>query len=297
MLDLPILYEDEDLLVVNKPAGVVVNRAQTQTGETIQDWWLERFSPAYLQEQLRVENKAKWQSLLPTAWQANFGSVEEIWRERLGVVHRLDKDTSGVLVLAKNPGALINLLWQFKQRQTTKKYAALVHGQMTLQMGKINTPLARAKRNRLRFAIDPEGKAAETWYQVRQNFAGQTAVAKLLKQILYLQQQNQPELQKLNKQTIKKITNTYQAGFSLLELVPATGRTHQIRVHMASLQHPLVGDQLYSGKNRSQLDSYWCPRQFLHAAELTLQHPRQRQSLTTSAALAAELQTVLSYLE
>lgn len=295
-IQIPILYEDDDLLAINKPAGVVVNRSHSQTENTIQDWWLQHFSKEYLEDQLLVSAKEAWQTLIPQSWTADFGSIEEIWRERLGVIHRLDKDTSGILILAKNPGALINLLWQFKQRQTSKTYQALVHGQFQITEGKINAALARSKQNRLRYTVDSQGKTAETFYKVEQSFNGEDSLKNLLKNILLIKQKSDPSLTKISKQELKRLENSYRAGFSLLSLEPKTGRTHQIRVHMAFLKHPLVGDHLYSGKNRNKLDATWCPRHFLHAKQLIISHPRTEQGLTLTAPLPKDLQLVLEYL-
>ncbi|HOZ03504.1 MAG TPA: pseudouridine synthase, partial [Candidatus Woesebacteria bacterium] len=113
-----ILYEDNDLVAIDKPGGVVVNNASSVSGPTIQDWWSAKISKLSLSE--------NWQALVPSDFNNEYGTPEEVFAQRSGVVHRLDKDTSGVLLLAKNPGALINLLAQFKQRQVHKTYLCLV---------------------------------------------------------------------------------------------------------------------------------------------------------------------------
>ena len=259
-----ILFENKEFLVINKPAGVVVNRAQTQSEATIQDYLVEYLGEKVFSEKEIAQTKVSWQKLVPRDFSDEFGTPEEIWQERQGLVHRLDKETSGVLLLAKNPGALVNLLAQFKQRQTKKTYLALCHGRFTLKNGKINAPLGRASRNRLRFAIDPAGKAAETFYRVLasyQNFDWQKLKQQLGKG------KTEAELRILRK-TLKRGPQLYQAGFSLVEAQPKTGRTHQLRVHFASLQHPLVGDKVYSGKKRQVIDKFWCSRHFLHAAKI-----------------------------
>jgi 23S rRNA pseudouridine1911/1915/1917 synthase len=274
-MNFPILYQNQDLLLINKPAGVVVNEGETVVGETVQAWMQQ-----FLADLPAVEKDLSWQELVPSDFSDEFGSVEEIWQERQGIVHRLDKDTSGVLLLAKNPGALVNLLAQFKKRQTQKTYLALVHGKFKVKEGKLSAPIARASHNRLKFTVSPEGKAAETFYHVKEEFA-ELDLAKLL------------DLKKLEK---KRAKNIYQQGFSLVEAQPKTGRTHQIRVHFSSMQHPLVGDKTYSGKKRAKFDALWCQRHFLHAQSLIFTDPRSQERLEIKAELTADLQAVLENL-
>lgn len=278
-MNLEILFEDQDLLVINKPSGLVVNKAETVKEKTLQDYLLEKFTTAYFQASF-WEAKNDYQAMIPTDFVSDFGDPLTIWQERIGVVHRLDKDTSGVLLLAKNPGALINLLAQFKKRQTQKTYLALIHGKLSQKSGEINAPLGRNPHNRLKFAVDNNGRPALTRYNVLQEYD----VLNL--ETLALVAQN-------SKTKPKKIQELYQAGFSLIQLEPKTGRTHQIRVHMAAMQHPLVGDQLYSGKKRSKFDTFWCQRQFLHALSLEFTHPRSQKQLKIEAPLAKDLQNVI----
>ena len=275
-MNFEILYQNQDLLLINKPAGVVVNKAQTNKGETIQDWMGDFLSN--LEEE---EKNLEWQSLVPADFSDEFGSPAEIWQERQGIVHRLDKETSGVLLLAKNPGALLNLLAQFKQRQTSKTYSALVHGKFQVKEGKLAAPIARASHNRLKFAVVEDGKPAETFYKVEQEFGALD--------ISFLED--------LKKSEKKRATNAYQQGFSLLEAKPKTGRTHQIRVHMSAMQHPLVGDKVYSGKKRAKLDHIWCQRHFLHAKSLTFRDPRSQEMMTIKADLTPDLKVVLAKLD
>ncbi len=279
MINLNILYEDQDLLLINKPSGLVVNRASTVKMTTIQDWFVEKFGQEYLTDSFWQKDQS-YQKLIPNDFITEFGHPLEIWRARLGIVHRLDRDTSGVLLLAKNPGALLNLLAQFKNRQTKKIYQALIHGKLVEKVGQINAPMSRNPHNRLKYAVDNDGRPALTNYRVKQEF---TTLNDETLEILATQ----------SKIKVKKIKELYQAGFTLLEIEPKTGRTHQIRVHMAALQHPLVGDQLYSGKKRSKLDSFWCQRQFLHARSLTFTHPRTNREVTIEAPLADDLKNVI----
>lgn len=278
-----ILFEDQDLLVLNKPAGLVVNRSTSVKELTVQDWL-----SSYLGAQLDFTGDRQAQvglELLPQDFDPAFGDALAIWQERQGMVHRLDKDTSGALLLAKNPGALVHLLGQFKKRQVKKIYLALVHGRLKEPQGQIKAPLARSPHNRLRFAVSETGRSAVTNYRTQSVYAALPSAT--LQQIYEKQSANLK---------LKKIAELYQAGFSVLELQPETGRTHQIRVHMAALGHPLVSDQLYAGKKRAKFDQIWCPRQFLHAAELRFTHPRSQEVLAITAPLTPDLQEVLELL-
>lgn len=290
-----ILFEDQDIVVINKPAGVVVNRAETTREQTLQDWFAQKIE-ATSDPHAGVEGSDDWSSLVPPDFDASFGSPEAIFAERLGMVHRLDKDTSGVMVWAKNPGALVHLLAQFKQRLVQKTYLCLTHGKFSLPVGSISAPLGRASQDRKIFAVQAEGRPAITDYQVLENFRGFSW--ELLEEVLALQPQwlQQPEKLAAKLKELKQKLHLYQ-GFSLVECQPKTGRTHQIRVHLKHLHHPLVGDAVYVGKKRATLDALWCPRQFLHASELRLTHPRTGVELVFAAELQPDLITVLSLLE
>lgn len=278
-MNLDILYEDQDLIIINKPSGLVVNSATTVKEPTIQDWLRNRLGEACFGTEFWQKDKS-YQKLIPSDFTDEFGDPLAIWQERLGIVHRLDKDTSGVLLLAKNPGSLTNLLAQFKKRQTKKTYLALVHGQLTEKSGTINAPMGRNPQNRLKFAIDNNGRPAITDYKVIKEFAS------LSEETIVL-------VAEASKVKAKKVKELYQAGFSLIELSPKTGRTHQIRVHMSAMQHPLVGDQLYAGRKRSKLDVFWCQRQFLHAMSIEFMHPRNQEKMFQEAPLTKDLSEVL----
>jgi 23S rRNA pseudouridine1911/1915/1917 synthase len=253
-LELPIIFEDDFLVVVNKPYGVVVNRADSVVGETVQDW---------AEERLGIEAKGEGRVVDFTAPEY----TEYAFRQRSGIAHRLDKDTSGVLVLCKTPEALAVVMRQFKERKTEKEYAALVHGRLEPQEGSIRLPMARSRFDRQKFVVDPLGKPAETLYRVVAYYKG-------------------PES-----------GNNYMQGFTMMSLVPKTGRTHQLRVHLTHINHPIVGDVKYVGHNRAKLDQAWCPRQFLHAKQLTITHPHTNMRITFEAPLADDLQAVLATLE
>lgn len=226
-MNIPIVFEDASLIVIDKPAGVVVNRADT-TGnvETIQDWaenYVEKNTP------------------------------DEEFNARSGIVHRLDKDTSGLLVIAKTPESFQNLKNQFKSREVVKKYLALAHGKVDPAVGIINAPIDRNPFNRMRRGVFPGGREAVTDYKA----------IKIYKQ------------------------------HTLLELTPHTGRTHQIRVHLKYINHSIVSDPLYSGRKNLQLDLKICPRLFLHAASLQIKHPLTNEILSLKSPLPEDLQNVL----
>lgn len=246
ILGVDVMYEDLDLLVLNKSAGIVVNRAASVKVATVQDW-VEQNYPKLFAHPSQVENEA---------WQ--------LFTQRSGMVHRLDKDTSGVLLWAKSPSVMLDLMKQFKERSIKKTYTALVHGWLNPTSGTIRVPLGRLQHNRKRFGVVVGGKMTETDYQVEQNYAANPK---------------------------------YPGGFCLVKLYPQTGRTHQLRVVLKHLQHPIVGDAHYVGKKRAKHDAKWCQRQFLHAQEITFNHPTQSKPLTFSAPLSQDLTEVLSTLE
>jgi len=238
MIEIPIIYQDESILVVDKPFGVVVNRSVTQHEETIQDWVEKRLGVIWEMGEIgEIENQDFW--------------------ERGGIVHRLDKDTSGVLVIAKTPEAFTELQRQFKEREIEKEYIALVHGTPLQKEFVVNAPLGRNPRNRVKWAIVKDGRESVTAFSV-----------------------------------ISQFKNEY-GDFSLIKCIPTTGRTHQIRVHLASMKLPIVGDILYAGRKRSKTDLEWCGRMFLHATRLTLTNPATRLRSTFVSELPKELNKLL----
>lgn len=221
-----VIYEDEVLLVVDKPAGMVVNRSETTRGRlTLEDWLAKQ----------------------------GIG----MGVERNGIVHRLDKETSGVLVVAKSQEVMRDLQKQFKERKVQKTYLALVHGRVRPEKGKITMPITRSPFNRQRFGVFVGGKPAETKYQVEEEY--------------------EYEGEKL----------------SLVKCWPKTGRTHQIRVHLKHIGHPLVADELYAGRKTSRQDRSWCPRLWLQAVSLELSHPVSKKKKRFEVELAVDLKTVL----
>jgi 23S rRNA pseudouridine1911/1915/1917 synthase len=221
---LRIVYEDEAMLVVDKPAGVVVHPAPGHPAGTLVD------------------------ALLAHAPNLHGGDDAS----RPGIVHRLDKDTSGLLVVAKTAAAHAKLSAQMQAHSMVKRYLALVEGQMPVPEGVIDASIGRDPRHRQRMTLISEhsgGRDARTRFR---------------------------ELQ-------------VGKGRSLLELTLETGRTHQIRVHLAAVQHPVVGDLVY-GRPQPPLP----PRQFLHAAHLELAHPLTGEWMTFDAPLPADLASFLA---
>jgi 23S rRNA pseudouridine1911/1915/1917 synthase len=222
-IPLVVVYEDADLLVVDKPAGMAVHPAPGHPRGTLVNALL---------------------SHIPNLEGIN-GSM------RPGIVHRLDKDTSGVMVVAKNGRAHEGLAAQFKGRTLKKKYLALIHGRLSPEEGAIEAPVGRDPGHRQRMAVVEGGREARTSYRVLRSFE----------------------------------------KYSLLEVLPASGRTHQIRVHLSAIGHPVVGDRLYGGKT-SLLE-----RQFLHASYLAFEHPISGKHLEFRSSLPADLEAVLERID
>ena len=244
-----VVFEDEYLLAINKPAGLVVNRAESVKVDTVQDWMEDYCQSCF--DNLEQSDDSK------------------IFLDRSGIGHRLDKDTSGVMLLAKNPEVLADMMLQFKERRVEKQYKALVHGRLSPEKGNVRLPLGRSSYNRHRFEVRMDGKMAETDYEVENYF--------------------------VPKDVLKKYK--YKDDFTLVNLYPKTGRTHQIRVHMSHLKHAIVGDDLYGGRKRAKKDANWCKRQFLHAYKISLAHPTTKERLVVKANLTSDLIQVLGMLE
>lgn len=227
-LPLEILFEDDQIIVVNKPAGLVVHPAAGHQGDTLADALLAR-DPA----------------IALAAHPDN--------QHRPGIVHRLDRDTSGLLIVARTPTAMMRLAQQFQERAVTKRYLALVEGHLPMSEGAIEAPIGRDQRHRQRMTITAQhGRHAQTLFWVEREFS----------------------------------------RFSLLRVQIVTGRTHQIRVHLAAIGHPVAGDHVYG--HAQTLEP---PRIFLHAAELQFSHPTTGQHLALQAPLPPDLQDFLDTLQ
>jgi 23S rRNA pseudouridine1911/1915/1917 synthase len=216
---LHIVYEDSDLLVVDKPAGIAVHS-----------------SPGHSDHALIHDLITLYPDI------NNIGDSQ-----RPGIVHRLDKDTSGLMVVARSEVVQQSLQRQFKERSVVKRYTVLVRGHLSPEQGIIESQIGRSPRNRKRMAVVSMGKEARTLYRVV----------------------------------------SYYDEYTLLEVTPETGRTHQIRVHLSAIGHPLIGDVLYGGK------SALLKRQFVHAHLLGFILPATREYVEFRSELPSDLQLVL----
>jgi 23S rRNA pseudouridine1911/1915/1917 synthase len=229
-----IVYQDADLLIVNKPAGLVVHPSPGHGSGTLVNALL---------------------ALDPDAGGA-FGGIAGV--QRPGIVHRLDRDTSGLLMVARTDVAQHSLMAQLKARRVKKTYLALVLGDVSAEVGRIEAPIGRDPKHRTRMAVVPDGRASTTGYRVRERFA----------------------------------------GWTLLELDLVTGRTHQIRVHLDAIGHPVAGDPVYgTGASRKGPrptgDAPPLERLFLHAWRIQLTSPSHGNLIRAEAPLPPELERVL----
>jgi 23S rRNA pseudouridine1911/1915/1917 synthase len=229
-IPLRIVYEDQALIVVDKPAGLVIHPAPGHQSGTLVNALL-----------------AHYPDLAMTG--------ESAGEARPGIVHRLDRDTSGLILVAKSEQVRRALQRQFQAREVNKLYVALLEGHPPAAHGRIEAPLGRDPHHRQRMAVVPGGREAITEYRLLASYAG--------------------------------------GDYSLVEAEPKTGRTHQIRVHFASIGHPVVGDKVY-GRRRTRLP---IERQFLHAQRLGFTHPLTGQTLCFEAPLPEDLASVLRLLE
>ena len=223
-LDLDIVFEDQDLIVINKPVDLVVHPAAGHFEDTLVNALVYHF------KELSKVNGLN----------------------RPGIVHRIDKDTSGLLVIAKNDEIHTLLAEDIKNKLTDRKYYALVIGEVKENKFIVDAPIGRSKKNRKKMAVVADGKTAKTEFEVVKRFA----------------------------------------GFTLLKAKLFTGRTHQIRVHLAYINLPIVGDQLYGKKSKIKAN-----HQLLHAYQLELIHPRTKKKLIFKADLPEDFKTIITNLE
>lgn len=263
-----IIYEDKSLMVLNKPAGWITNEsASVGERETIQRWLAKNF---------------------------DFETVG-IREYRDGVVHRLDKETSGILLVAKTKSAFEFLQALFKSREVQKTYVALVHGVVEPSEGKIEIAVGRLPWRKDRFGVLPGGRESVTEYKVIDYYM------KMDDRDLKADNENRNrklEVRSSNINAQSSHSNFYPQSsiFSLVELSPKTGRTHQIRIHMKYLGHPLVSDEFYAGRKTARKDRKWCPRLFLHASEIVFTHPGTLKEVSFKSDLPKDLKVVLSLL-
>ena len=224
-----IVYEDADLLIVDKPAGLVVHPSPGHGSGTLVNALLALDADAG----------------------GGFGGIAGV--QRPGIVHRLDRDTSGLLMVARSDAAQHSLMAQLKARRVKKTYLALVLGDVSAEVGRIEAPIGRDPKHRTRMGVVPDGRPATTGYRVRERFA----------------------------------------AWTLLGLDLVTGRTHQIRVHLDAIGHPVAGDTVY-GTGTSRRGPDGLERLFLHAWRLELTSPSSGGLIRAEAALPEDLEAVLA---
>jgi 23S rRNA pseudouridine1911/1915/1917 synthase len=225
-IPLTIVYEDDDLLILDKPAGLVVHPAPGHADGTLVN------------------------ALLAHGDGSTWGGIAGV--QRPGIVHRLDRDTSGLLMVARHDIAQAGIMAQLKARRVKKTYQALVQGSVSAAVGRIEAPIGRDPKHRTKMAVVPDGRPSVTGYRVRERFA----------------------------------------AWTLLELDLVTGRTHQIRVHLEAIGHPIAGDPVY-GTGTSRRGPEGLGRLFLHAWRLELTSPSDGHLIRATAELPPELESVL----
>ena len=224
-MDLDVIYEDDDIIIVNKEKGIVVHPGNGNPDGTLANAILERCKDSL----------------------SGIGGTI-----RPGIVHRIDKDTSGLVIIAKNDNAHLKISKQIQERKVTKTYIALVRGEIKENEATINMPIGRSTKDRKKMAVTKNGKEAITHFKVLKRYE----------------------------------------GFTLLEVKIETGRTHQIRVHLAEIGYPIVGDEVYSnGKNPFNVKG-----QMLHAAKLEFVHPTINKKVTFEAELPEYFRDILDKL-
>jgi 23S rRNA pseudouridine1911/1915/1917 synthase len=253
-IPLTVVYRDDDVLVVDKPAGLVTHPAPGHRTGTLVNALLGLEAAEAEAAEVEAAGGGAGAGDTATDPDAADPEAEESGNatERAGIVHRLDRDTSGLLMVARNPAAHVALQAQLKARRVRKTYLGLVAGVVNAQLGRIEKPIGRDPRTRLRMAVTAEGRPAVTGYRVRERFA----------------------------------------EWTLLELDLVTGRTHQIRVHLASIGHAVAGDPVYAtGSTRRGPDGL--ARLFLHAWKLEFVSPGSGRLVRCEAPLPNDLEGVL----
>lgn len=228
-----VLKEEPNFLVLEKPSGWVVNESiNTGKNPVLQDWLSKNFDY----------------------------EIAKSKDTRSGIVHRLDKETSGLILVAKDKKTFDMLQEQFAKREVKKTYVALVHGKIEEKEGVINEPVGRLPWKRTKFGVFEGGRPAQTGYKV-----------------------------------LNYYTKDSEA-FTFLELYPQTGRTHQLRVHLKHIGHPIVSDPLYAGRKVARKDRLWCPRLFLHASEIVFNNLTTQKSQSVKSELPPDLKSALNSL-
>lgn len=228
-----IIFQDGSLFVVDKPSGYITNEADTVTDQPVlQKWVRENFD-------------------YPLK-----GSGEM----RDGIVHRLDKETSGIVLVAKTKEAFEKLQSEFKNREVQKEYVTLLHGKVEPEEGEIKAEVGRLPYRKDRFGIIAGGRESLSKYKVIKFYPGE------------------------------------RGGYTFVEFYPKTGRTHQIRIHAKYIGHAVVSDEFYAGRKTARNDRKFCPRLFLHAKKISFIHPETGKRVEFESQLPKDLQSVLDLL-
>lgn len=279
-----VVFEDKWILVVDKKSGVVVNRSQTISELTLQD---------DLADYLKL------------------GSDDLGIGDRAGIVHRLDRETSGLLVVAKTQKAFENLQAQFKEREVSKEYIALVHGYIKDQSGTIESKIARVGKFGKFGVVDrrSDGRESRTDFLVLERYSFRK---ERFDEILYSSSESEGRVEKSNTLSSRLRSNNNRLGltksrlnylkqnsrdYTLLSVLPKTGRTHQVRVHLKSIGHPVVADLIYTPRKLIKFDLLWCPRLFLHASRLIFLHPSTKKPMEFKSDLPKDLKSAILNLE
>ncbi len=228
-----VIFQDESFFVVDKPGGWITNSSNTTLDQPVLQKWLEEnFQYPISNDQLL----------------------------RSGIVHRLDKETSGIVIIAKTKEAFEKLQAEFKNREVEKTYIALLHGKLEPGTGEIKATVGRLPWRRDRFGVIAGGRESHTLYKVLKFYPGNNG------------------------------------GHTLTEFYPKTGRTHQIRIHAKHIGHAIVADEFYAGRKTARNDRKWCPRLFLHAASIKFIHPATNKSVEFKSDLPDDLKEVINNL-
>lgn len=223
-----VIFEDDNLLVFDKPSGLVVNKSQTTPTGTLQDYLLESKNFKELLSKYSNEENPEFDEFI----------------SRVGVVHRIDKDTSGLILVSKDPVTFKNLQKLFRDRLIHKEYIAVAHGKLNDELFEIDAPIGRDRSNRMKYAISPRGKEAFTSFEV-------------LNRIQY-----------------------DDFWVSSVKCFPKTGRTHQLRVHLAAMGSPIIHDVIYSGRRQLKWvkETLEIDRMLLHASKMAFEYNNKKVS-------------------
>ena len=258
---LKIIFEDSRILVIDKPAGLVVNRSQTLNEETLQDQLSDYFG---LGKNLGIGDRA-------------------------GIIHRLDRETSGLLIIAKTQEAFDFLQRQFAERKVAKEYIALVHGFLKDESGSIVGDIGRIGKFG-KFGVVDEGRQSRTDFKVVRGYQFRES------RFNVFIHQNKPTRARVN------YLKNHAKNYTLVYLFPRTGRTHQVRVHLKTINHAVVSDSIYAPSKLIKFDKIWCPRLCLHASRIEFKMPQEARirfakSVVFELPLPYDLVKACDYLE